>query len=260
MSPQEFVSHFERINDFSRNSKILLFSFYLRTFEGQAEFKTTDLRRCFRDSLIKIPNSLAQLTRSLASGRKSPLMKGKRKDTFALTIDGIDEVEKVLPDSLKNIGADGSFSEAAMVHLKKALKKVTDPNRKTFLAEAISCLGVDALRATVIMTWIVTLDHLFEYVITKKLQDFNNALHNRNGRERNLTVASQDDFGEIKESIFIETCKSAGIISKDVRKILDEKLGFRNTCAHPNTISVGEAKTVAFVEDLVDNVIAKYQV
>lgn len=259
MSPYEFITHFERINDFSRNSKILLFTYYLRTFDGQAEFKTTDLRRCFRESLIKIPNDLAQLTRSLASGRKSPLMKGKRKNTFALTIDGLNEVETALPDSLKSSGNGGSFSGVAINHLKKVLRKVADPHRKAFLAEAISCLGVDALRATIIMTWIVTLDHLFEYVISHKLQDFNTTLHQRTGRESQLTITSQDDFSEIKESIFIEVCRSARIITKDVRKILDEKLGFRNTCSHPNAVSVGEAKTVAFVEDLVDNIIAKYK-
>jgi hypothetical protein len=42
-----------------------------------------------------------------------------------------------------------------------------------------------------------------------------------------------------------------------MKKILDEKLDFRNTCAHPNDIIVGDAKLVSFVEDLVHNVILR---
>lgn len=48
--------------------------------------------------------------------------------------------------------------------------------------------------------------------------------------------------------------------SNDVRKILDEKLGFRNSCAHPSSIAVGDSKALSFVEDLVDNVIAKHPI
>lgn len=67
-----------------------------------------------------------------------------------------------------------------------------------------------------------------------------------------------EDFDDMNEAVFIEVCRSAGLITKDVRKILDEKLGFRNSCAHPSSIHVGDAKVVSFVEDIVENVIVKY--
>ena len=49
-------------------------------------------------------------------------------------------------------------------------------------------------------------------------------------------------------------------ISKDVRKILDTSLGVRNSCAHPSGITVKNTKVISFVEDLVDNVVLKYEV
>ncbi len=52
--------------------------------------------------------------------------------------------------------------------------------------------------------------------------------------------------------------RSAGIITNDVRKILDTQLGFRNTAAHPSTVDVPESKVVGAIEDLVLNVILKY--
>jgi hypothetical protein len=56
---------------------------------------------------------------------------------------------------------------------------------------------------------------------------------------------------------FIEILRSAAIVTKDIR-ILDEKLGFRNTCAHPNDIVIPESKVLAAIEDLVYNVLLKY--
>ena len=54
------------------------------------------------------------------------------------------------------------------------------------------------------------------------------------------------------------TVRSARLITNAVRKILDEKLGVRNTCAHPSDVEVHRTKVINFIEDLVDNVIVKY--
>ena len=71
-------------------------------------------------------------------------------------------------------------------------------------------------------------------------------------------IKTTDDFSELKESKFIEVCRSAGIIINDVRKIMDEKLGIRNTCAHPNSIKISKAKVTSYIEDIVNNIIIKY--
>ena len=73
-------------------------------------------------------------------------------------------------------------------------------------------------------------------------------------------VSTRDHFGEMKESDFITVCRSAGLVTNDVRKILEEKLGFRNSCAHPSSIAVGDSKVLSFVEDLVDNVFLKHPI
>jgi len=43
-----------------------------------------------------------------------------------------------------------------------------------------------------------------------------------------------------------------------VRKILDTKLGIRNSYAHPSTVKLPKSKALEFIEDLVNNVILKY--
>jgi hypothetical protein len=107
------------------------------------------------------------------------------------------------------------------------------------------------------MTWNLAMDHLFAHIIKHKLADFNAALSKDKGVKTDA-ITRRDDFTEIKETKFIELCRAAGIISNDVRKILDQKLGTRNSCAHPSGVTVNKSKVIDFVEDLVDNIILKF--
>ena len=107
------------------------------------------------------------------------------------------------------------------------------------------------------MTWLFTVDHLYEFILRHKLSEFNAALVAMLGANA-LQIAVKDDFGDLKEVQFIQAARTAKLVTNDVRKILDEKLGIRNTCAHPSTVEIHDTKVVNFVEDLVDNVILKF--
>ena len=196
----------------------------------------------------------------MSRGKNSPLLKGSKNNTFSLSIVGINEVESVYKPDSDSVDSYNDFIKTALPYLKRIISKVNDNNRKNFLAEAISCLGVEARRATIILTWITTIDHLYEFILQKKLSEFNNALSRRTDKYGKIVISLKDDFGDIKESIFIELARSANIITNDVRKILDEKLGVRNSASHPSTIVIHDTKVVNFIEDLVDNVIVKYPV
>ncbi len=135
------------------------------------------------------------------------------------------------------------------------MARLNDKAKQRFFAEAIACLQVGAKRASVVMTWLLAFDHLSEYIVSHKLTDLNAALK----RKGSAQVHDRDDLAEMKEAVVIEVARSAGIITKDVRKILDEKLGIRNSCAHPSDIEVHDSKVINVVEDLVDNVITKYK-
>ncbi|RWN59923.1 MAG: hypothetical protein EOS00_17285 [Mesorhizobium sp.] len=145
------------------------------------------------------------------------------------------------------------------VELRKLELQLPDGPRRKFLTEALDCFGINAHRATMIMFWLLTLDHLYEFILSKHLAAFNAVLANNTDRRIRITVVNaRDDFAEIPEGKFIEFCRSAGILSKDARKILDDKLGTRNSAAHPSTIVFTRAKVVDFAEDLFNNIILKY--
>lgn len=141
-------------------------------------------------------------------------------------------------------------------HIESLLKRVSRPDAKHFLEEANLCLRANAPRAAIVMTWIVVIDHLYEYVLKHKLSDFNVELAKKNWKL--TSIVTKDHFSEIKkEKDFIELCRAANVFNNDVRKILDEKLGIRNTAGHPSTVTVHGTKAANFIEDLVENVILK---
>lgn len=116
--------------------------------------------------------------------------------------------------------------------LRRLLEELSEGARKEFLRETLACFGVHAYRASVTLAWLLTLDHLFELILTKHLDAFNKVLAaNTDRRVRIASVAVRDDFAEMPEGKFVEFCRSAGVVSGDVRKILDEKLG-RATVRH----------------------------
>jgi hypothetical protein len=248
--------------DYSRKSMVLLFAYYLRQYQGIFEFTTKDIKGCFEQGSIKTPSNLANLLRQMAKGRNSSIMKARKRDVYALAKPGLNEVEAYLTSKEKSEAEVDSFIKSAIPYLEKVVAKVSETNQKRFLAEAIACLGVDAKRATIIMTWAAIVAHLYDYILgdSGRIKKFNAALQRRQDRYNKVVITEYDDFTDIPEINFIEVCRSAKIISNDIRKILDEKLGIRNTCAHPSGVEVHKTKVVNFVEDLVDNVIVKYRI
>lgn len=245
---EQFVSSVDDFDTISKSEMIDFFCYYLLTFQSKQTVKPKDIAKCFVD--LSIP-TYANIPQYLVDNAKKTRAKQKyirHKDTsYSLTRERSEEVsKKVILDFPK-------------VHISSTLRhllvSINNPSERVFLEEAVKTFEVDAYRAAILMVWLLTLDHLFEYILANKLQDFITALRRAN---INKSIHTKDDFGDIKESQFIEVCRSANIISNDVRKILDTKLGIRNSFAHPSSIHLPKSKALEFIEDLVINVIKKY--
>ncbi len=144
--------------------------------------------------------------------------------------------------------------------LRGLLSKLATPEDKSFLLEAIDCYEIGARRAAIVMTWLLTINHLYSYIYKNHLAAFNTVLAaNKDKRIKITSISKLDDFSEIPEGKFIEFLRASKVISNDVRKILDTKLGIRNTSAHPSAVSISEVKATDFIIDLVENIIIKYE-
>lgn len=259
MTILDFLRDIPKFHEYSRKSKLLLLAYYLRQHKGLVEFAAKDIEHCCQ-GILKPPSQLKQQIALLSKGKSSPLMRGSTRSHFSLTAPGMNEVESYLSSGNKAEVVTDRFLSDAISYLKKFISQIGEENQRKFIAEAVACLGVDARRATIVMIWAAAIDHLYDHILNHRLSDFNAAIQRRRDRYAALAITNKNDFSDIRESAFIEICRSAGIISNDVRKILEEKLGIRNTCAHPSGIEVHPSKVVNFVEDLVDNVIIKYEI
>jgi hypothetical protein len=59
----------------------------------------------------------------------------------------------------------------------------------------------------------------------------------------------------LKEFEIIELCKNANLLNDNLVRTLKEKLGKRNTAAHPSTMIVVQSQADDVVTDLVNNVV-----
>jgi len=175
----------------------------------------------------------------------------KRKDGYIF--------ERDAKNKMVGVYLGGQNVSRVSTTLRSLPSKLTSNQQKIFLEECILCFEIGAYRSSVVMCWLLTIDTIYEYILKYKMSEFNAAVQ-LHGKYKKLTIASKDDFNDIKESDFIELLRVSKLISNDTRKILDEKLHFRNTCAHPNSIVIKDSKAIAFIEDLVENIIQKYSI
>lgn len=233
----------------SQASLVSLFVYYLTVELGQKSATVKEVCDCFSACDLAVPAGVAA---RLSEGLKS-------KPKKFIKSDGGYKLERHMRVALaEKLGANAATLQTSAT-LRSLESKLQEGATKDFLKETIDCFETGANRATVIMVWILAVDHLFSHIIKHKLKEFNTALAASKGIKINIVVV-RDDFMEIKEVKFIELCRAAKIITNDVRKILDVNLGIRNSCAHPSSVKVRSAKVISVVEDLVENVVLKYPV
>jgi len=241
-----FYDRIESASEVGPRELVGLFVYFL-TEELHEEFATSKMvNECFHECNLTPPIRTAQYL-SEGVGRKEYV---KRETGYRLQRHYREQIRERLRVETTTIQTHPEL---------RKLESHVSGAKKLFLKETIDCFEAGANRATIIMCWILALDHLCEVAFTKHLPEFNAELAKVTDRRVRVTqIRSRDDFSDIPENKLIELLRSSGIISNDVRKILDEKLGIRNSCAHPSGISVKPSKVVEFVDDLVENVVMKY--
>jgi hypothetical protein len=217
--------------------QIAFFVYFLTVELGEPSATLARLRECFRDCDIPAPASVAQI---LSSGTKS------RPPKFVKAENGYRLQRHSKEELARRLGAETVVVQAS-VELRLLENNMQPGAAKAFLKETIDCFEAGANRATVVMCWLLVIDHLQSVILNRHLATFNGVLAQSTDKRIKITaVHTKDDFGEIPEGKFIEFARSAGVISNDVRKILDEKLGTRNSCAHPSGVQIRRDLPLSF--------------
>lgn len=244
----DYIQRVDKFSDLKASEMIDHFVYYLQIHKAQVSVFPKQIAECF--DCLHIPR-YSNVSSYLSANCKK--VRGQQK--FIKNKDGGYKLTRKTLDQLEKSASIDSPVIVTNVSLRELADKIQNPSEKVYLEEAILTFEAGAYRASILMVWLLAVDHLYEYILSGRVQIFINALRKAN---LNKSIHSKDDFGELKESQFIEACKSAGIISNDVRKILDTKLGIRNSFAHPSTITLPRSKALEFIDDLIENVLLKY--
>ncbi len=250
-SVTEFVARIPEFYDLADKEQITYIAYYL-TENGISPFSTSELEGVFakdlKRSTPRISPFLAE--ESKIRGGKGRFVKAKGR---GYELNG--KMHGQIKKELEKIPELKQFDDDLAV----LIAQVTDNNEKVLLEEAMRCYQSGSNRAMIILIWIVALYHLENYTLTHYLGDFNAAIGRHPDRRVNtLTIRHIDDFTDLKESILIELLRSASVVSNSIRKMLDTRLGERNTAAHPSSVTISSPHAIAFGHDMVANVILKY--
>ena len=248
MTIHNFIEKVKNFDKLPQKEQIKKLAYFYCVVNNVEDFTTKQISDEFLLQKLEMPKGISSLIPNLAKNK--PLSFIKTKNGYTLHRNLKKEFDKIYLEV---------YETEIAFRLRELISKVKSKEQQMFLEEAIKCFETKCYRASIIMTWLLSIDVIYEYVLQpSNLLLFNNAIQSH-GKYKKITINKKDDFSDLKETDFIELLRVAKLISNDIRKILDEKLGFRNSCAHPNTIVVDELKSMTFIKDLVINVIEKFQ-
>jgi hypothetical protein len=132
--------------------------------------------------------------------------------------------------------------------LTKIAEKISDSEAKGFVEEAIKCLQIGALRASVVFLWSGAVRTLQQSAWENGIAKVNAAIQKHDPKVRSLS--GTDDFAYVKDKTFLLALQDLRIVDKGQRATLEEALNLRNRCGHPTKYRPGEKKVSSFIEDV----------
>lgn len=245
MELEDIVKGITGFSTWKHADKIKFFAWFLHSQRGRDRFTPSDIRACYDGLSLERPSDVNPFLTAMLNRKPKEVLKDGRG--YALETRIREPFETRYGQRAATIQVDRLLSELAT--------KIPNLAERDFLKEALICFRHKALRAAIVMTWNLAYDHLCEYVLTKKLAEFNIQLPKTFSKADISVITDKEDFSELKESQVMQVCRSANITSKDVHKVLKEKLDRRNTYAHPSTLTLAPQTAEEYIIDLVNNVV-----
>lgn len=236
-----------------KNSDLPDFFVYHLTVEMEKATATVQaVKDCYAGCDLSTPSWLAS---HFSNGLKSKPKRFIKKDGgYRLENKRREQITALLGDSQTAVQTSASLSRLEA--------QVPEGPKRDFLQETIRCFTAGANRAAVVMCWNLALHHLRDHVMgdAQRLADFNAALAlNKDGRVKIKAITKLDDFTEMPESKFLLFCREAKITTGTMFKKLEARLDERNGAAHPSGVKTTPKAAEAYIEDLVENVVRKFE-
>jgi hypothetical protein len=244
------VSRFEDFFTWSDADKIRFFGWFQHAIAGKTRFTTGDIGKCYAEFSLEKPN-ISQYLINMEKRQPKELL----RDSGGYYLEG----------SFRAQCEEKYGQRETTVKIVQALLdlpgKIPDVAEREFLDEVLICFKRKAFRASIVMCWSLAYFHFCHWILKHHLAAFNAQYPIRFTRFHAAAsipvITKYEDFSaDLKESQVIAIAKSANIITNDQFKILDVKLGRRNSAAHPSsTVHFDQLQAEEFVYDLVTNIV-----
>jgi hypothetical protein len=247
MTLDDFIDGIDGFHDLESGEQILAIAWYLTRHAARPDFTELELIAYFEH--LSLPRPI------FFSG----ILPGMSREGIALfTVNGYRLARSTLSTLDAKYGQRAT-TIAVQNLLAELPAKLTQAHDRAYLDEALICFKHGAFRAAIVMAWNLAFDHLCTVVAVTYLSKFNAQLPTTYPKARVTSISKKDDFADLKEYEVLQVCRSAGITSPSLHKLLQEKLDRRNIAAHPNGIEIDQLTTEAFILDLVNNVVLAFK-
>lgn len=245
MAPSEISHWTASISDFAQKgipTQTEVFAWYLHEAEGKERFSTGDIGSCFDKTHLPRPANIASTLTKLAAKKPARIIKDKLG--YRLSASARQSLQISYP-----IRRSSAMTTKLLNDL---LPRITDKNNRAYLEEALICFGHKAYRGALIMAWNLAYSDVVDRIYAKGLVQFNTQVGTHNFKR---PIVNRTDFADLKESDVIKIARAAKLISGETLKLLEEKLGKRNSAAHPSGKVFVVVSAEEFISDLVENIL-----
>jgi hypothetical protein len=239
------VEFLHPLSDSSMRNLCLSAMYFCQRYEGTDSTTIDGLRAVLKRARIPKADKL-NLADTLSKSAPYVDAHGKEGNKFlwSLTPSGQDYVRQLLGLPARNIEIENDVSS-----LETLISKLSDADVIDYTCEALKCLEVNALRATVVFLWAAVVQKVRDEVFSRGIPSLNSAIEKFDPKAK--VVQKLDDLVLVKESTLLLAAQELGIYDKNQKSILEECLNLRNKCGHPGKYKVGAKKVSSFIEDVI---------
>ena len=229
----------------THQERVLAVLYFKERHEGQTALTVEQIRGGLKSARAKgwAKLNVADVLNKCGPHVDTAGLQGKKR-LWGLTDTGRGRVREIL--ALPKVDVEVEHDVGT---LQAQVAKVQDAEVKNYLEEALTCLRVGALRASVVFVWSAAIRSLQNQLLDSGADAVTAAIQKHDPKSRR--VARLDDFAYVKDSVVLLAAKELGVLDKHEKDTLEEALGLRNRCGHPGKYSPGAKKVSGFIEDVV---------
>ncbi len=218
--------------------------YYSKRFQQSDSLTVDQIRSLLRRARVPSVNNI-NIADVLAKSAPHVDSAGKKGKAFlwAITSSGEKHIRALL-----NIPEVDIATVHEVGTLERLINSIGDPDVANYLTEAVTCLRVDALRASIVFLWAGAVRTIQKEMIDLGASSVDTALKKFDPKSR--SIKGLDDFAYVKDSTVLLAAQELAIFDKNERSTLEEALNLRNKCGHPSKYRPGPKKAASFIEDV----------